>query len=87
MATTGDIADGIAGYLRNMALRPDCDADDFEVLNDTAYLVEAALGALGYLRNARIDLETGCPKATAIRTIDGGIAKLEQAFADAQVLA
>jgi hypothetical protein len=84
---TAEIAEGLANYLRNMALQPDCDGDDFEVLNDAAYVIEAASGAVGYLRNAQIDLETGAPKATAIRTIKGGIAKLEKAFADAQVSA
>jgi hypothetical protein len=83
MATSAQTASEVANYLRNMALSPDCDGDDFEVLNDTAYLVEAALGAIGYLRNAKIDLETGAPKATAIRTIQGGIEMLEKAFADA----
>jgi hypothetical protein len=37
-------------------------------------LLEAALKAsVGYMLNAKIDLETGAPKATAIRTIEGGI--------------
>jgi hypothetical protein len=69
-----------------MALAPECDGDDFEVLHDTAYLVEAAISALGYLRNARIDLETGAPKTTAIRTLGGGIAMLEKAFAEAELV-
>ena len=29
--------------------------------------------ACGYLLNAKIDLETGAPKRTAIQTIDGGL--------------
>lgn len=33
--------------------------------------------AVGYMRNAQIDLETGCTKATAIRTIQGGIRRAE----------
>jgi hypothetical protein len=37
--------------------------------------------ALSYMRNARIDLETGAPKATAIRTISGGIKRAEEALA------
>ena len=37
--------------------------------------------ALGYMRNARIDLETGASKATAIRTISGGIKRAEEALA------
>lgn len=36
--------------------------------------LEAGLrAAIGYMMNARIDLETGCTKATAIKTISGGI--------------
>lgn len=37
--------------------------------------------AAGYLRNAKIDLETGATKATAIRTIEGGLKRLEAAIA------
>jgi hypothetical protein len=84
MAEASKIAAATANYLRNMALSPDCDGDDFEVLNDAAYIVEAALGAIGYLRNAKIDIETGAPRTTAIRTITGGIAMLEKTFADAE---
>lgn len=45
-------------------------------------LVELA-AALGYLMNAKIDLQTGCTKATAIRTIEGGIARAETALSKA----
>lgn len=38
--------------------------------------------AVGYMRNASIDLETGCTKATAIRTIQGGIKRAEAAIRD-----
>jgi hypothetical protein len=37
--------------------------------------------AIGYMRNAKIDLETGATKATAIRTISGGIERAEAALA------
>ena len=40
--------------------------------------------AVGCMLNARIDLATGCTKATAIRTIDGGIARAERALPDPQ---
>lgn len=41
----------------------------------------AALKAsLGYLLNAKIDLETGAPKKTAIQTLDGGIARVRAAL-------
>ena len=39
---------------------------------------------LGYMRNARIDLETGAPKATAIRTLSGGIKRGERALETAR---
>jgi hypothetical protein len=42
--------------------------------------------AAGYLRNARIDLETGATKATAIRTIEGGLRRLEAAISKAEVV-
>lgn len=38
-----------------------------------AEMVVEIKAALGHLLNAKIDLETGAPKATAIRTLDGGI--------------
>ena len=42
----------------------------------------AALGkAQGYLLNAKIDLETGATKATAIRTIEGGLKLVVAALA------
>ena len=37
--------------------------------------------AIGYMMNARIDLETGCTKATAIATISGGIERARVALA------
>lgn len=37
---------------------------------------------LGYLRNAKIDLQSGAPKATAIRTIEGGLKRGERFLAD-----
>lgn len=40
--------------------------------------------AVGYMRNAKIDLETGATKATAIRTIAGGIKRAEEAIAKAE---
>jgi len=48
-------------------------------------LVAALSAATGYMRNAKIDLETGATKATAIRTIDGGIKRAEAALAKAGV--
>lgn len=48
-------------------------------MNENEMLAEMKAAA-GYLRNARIDLETGATKATAIPTIDGGLRRLEAAF-------
>lgn len=36
--------------------------------------------SVGYMMNARIDLETGCPKKTAVQTIQGGIDKARAAL-------
>ena len=46
-------------------------------------LVKALNAACGYMRNASIDLSTGCTKATAIRTIEGGLKLVEAAIAKA----
>lgn len=43
-----------------------------------ALLSQASLelaAALGYMRNAEIDLLTGAPKKTALQTLEGGIAR------------
>jgi hypothetical protein len=46
-------------------------------------LLDALNASAGYLRNALIDLETGAPKTTAVRTIRGGLARVESALAAA----
>lgn len=38
----------------------------------------------GYLLNAKIDLESGAPKRTAIQTIEGGIRLADEAIAKAE---
>ncbi len=50
-----------------------------------ANLIAELSAAVGYMRNAKIDLETGATKATAIRTIEGGIKRAEEALAKAEV--
>lgn len=45
---------------------------------------KALAAAEGYLLNARIDLETGAPKRTAINTIDGGIKMVRAALSQAK---
>lgn len=46
-------------------------------------LVAALKAAEGYLLNAKIDLETGAPKRTAIQTIEGGLKVVRAALAKA----
>jgi hypothetical protein len=51
-----------------------CKVDDCQ----KRILIAALEASCGYLLNARIDLETGCTKATAIRTIDGGLKRARE---------
>lgn len=44
-------------------------------------MVAELSAAHGYLLNAKIDIETGATKATAIRTLDGGINRVRAAIA------
>jgi hypothetical protein len=56
-----------------------------EPLRKRIELLTAALSsAVGYMRNAKIDLETGATKATAIQTISGGIARAEAVLSERQ---
>ena len=51
--------------------------------NTRAPDMRAALeAAAGYLMNAKIDLETGAPKRTAIATIEGGIKVVREALGE-----
>jgi hypothetical protein len=50
---------------------------------DRADLIAALKASVGYLLNAKIDLETGATKATAIKTIEGGIKMAREALAKA----
>lgn len=43
-------------------------------------LKEALKSAQGYFRNAKIDLETGAPKRTAIQTLEGGLKLVDAAL-------
>lgn len=49
-----------------------------------AELTGALHAATGYLTNALIDFKTGRPKATAIRTIEGGLSAIRAALAKAE---
>lgn len=56
-------------------------ADRIEALAaENAALREALGAAIGYLLNAKIDLETGARKSTAIATIDGGLRRARAAL-------
>ena len=48
-------------------------------------LVETLSAAVGYLMNAKIDLDTGAPKATAARTIEGGIKMIRETLAKLEI--
>jgi hypothetical protein len=56
-------------------------ADRIEALAaENAALREALGAASGYLLNAKIDLETGARKSTAITTIEGGLRRVRAAL-------
>jgi hypothetical protein len=40
------------------------------------HMAKELKAARGYMMNAAIDLETGAPKATALRTLNGGIDRI-----------
>ena len=56
---------------RNIAWANDA-ADTIE------HMAKEMKAAVGYMLNAAIDLESGAPKSTALRTINGGIARLRE---------
>lgn len=51
---------------------------------DAHDLLTALKAAKGYLLNAKIDLETGAPKRTALMTIEGGLRMIDAALAKAR---
>lgn len=51
-----------------------------EAADEIERLRKALSSAAGYLLNAKIDLETGAPKRTAINTIEGGLCLVEAAL-------
>lgn len=55
--------------------------------NDRAFENAAQVGALlGHMKNAVIDLQAGESKATAIRTLQGGIDMIEKHWAERRAL-
>lgn len=61
---------------RLIAAAPDLLAERDRLRASDAELVAALRAAGGYLLNAKIDLEMGSPKATAIKTIEGGLKRV-----------
>ena len=60
-------------------------ADRINRLTRLALDLAAALSvARGYMLNAKIDLETGAPKRTALATIAGGLKIVDAAIAKAE---
>ena len=56
-------------------------SDELERLkSENAALREALGAASGYLLNAKIDLETGARKSTAISTSEGGLRRVRAAL-------
>lgn len=51
-----------------------------EAAREIGHLRDELSAAIGYMMNAKIDLETGCTKATAIATISGGIKRARAAL-------
>lgn len=52
-----------------------------KAVNSHEHLIKALEASCGYLLNAKIDLETGATKATAIRTIEGGLLRAKAVLA------
>jgi hypothetical protein len=63
------------------AYGPDDAAFIVKAVNSHDHLVKALEASCGYLLNAKIDLETGATKATAIRTIEGGLLRAKAVLA------
>lgn len=68
----------IAGNIEN--------GDDADLIAATPKLLATLRAACGYLLNAKIDLETGAPKKTALRTIEGGVALVQAALAQFETI-
>ncbi len=60
----------------------DLGASALRVKAERDKLLTALSAAVGYMRNARIDLETGAPKRTAVATLDGGLSRAEAVLAE-----
>lgn len=58
--------------------------DAARLLANSATYRDELRAAIGYLLNAKIDLESGCTKTTAIKTIEGGIKRFRAVLDAAQ---
>lgn len=80
--------DGHAALFNAIGERDEHAADDLVFLCERCASLEALVrelesgckAACGYLLNAKIDLETGAPKRTAISTIEGGLKTVRAAL-------
>lgn len=86
------VAENLSGVVGVAVPCPtELDSGDFSRVEANGRLIAAApdlLAALraaqGYMRNAKIDLETGAPKKTALATIDGGLRLVDAAITKAE---
>lgn len=62
----------------------DVNNDDAPVIAAAHEMLDALRSLTGYLLNAKIDIETGTPKATTIQTIEGGLKLARAAIAKAE---
>lgn len=53
---------------------------DARLMTASPALLHALKAAAGYLLNAKIDLQSGAPKRTALQTIEGGLRLVEVAL-------
>lgn len=65
----------------SQTLRDEDGAASVTIMHPAADMLAALNAAAGYLLNAKIDLETGAPKKTAIATIEGGLKVVRAAIA------
>lgn len=75
------IIDGLKDALAGNFARVTIEGQTWVRIEHWQDTVKALSAARGYLLNAKIDLESGARKATAIRTIDGGLTVVGEALA------
>lgn len=82
---TAALLDEAAAAIASAEASADYNSAMAEPLRNRVEALQRELSAaIGYMRNAKIDLETGATKATAIATISGGIKRAEAALASEQ---